>query len=101
MDRLVADGLLAREPHHAARVRAFDRDDLADLFAARAAVESAAVELLAGTGVVPDAAAAAHERLLALDADASYWAIDLAFHRALVQGAPSSRLPRLHDQLMG
>src|SRR5690606_24317789 len=85
IDRLVAEGILAREPHHAARVRRLDRDDLADLFAARAAVESAAVELLAGTSAVPDAASAAHERLSALDADASYWAIDIAFHRALVQ----------------
>jgi len=101
IDRLVADGLLAREPHHAARVRRLDRADLADLFAARAAVESAAVELLAGTRAIPDAASAAHEKLLALGADASYWAIDIAFHRALVQGSLSTRLPRLHDQLMG
>jgi DNA-binding GntR family transcriptional regulator len=101
IDRLVADGLLEREPHHAARVRRLGRDDLVDLFAARAAVESAAVELLAATAAVPDAASAAHERLSALDADASYWAIDIAFHRALVQGSPSTRLPRLHDQLMG
>jgi DNA-binding GntR family transcriptional regulator len=101
IDRLVADGLLEREPHHAARVRRLGRDDLVDLFAARAAVESAAVELLAGTAAVPDAASAAHERLSELGADASYWAIDIAFHRALVQGSPSTRLPRLHDQLMG
>lgn len=101
IDRLVADGILEREPHHAARVRRLGREDIGDLFAARAAVESAAVELLASTGVVPEAASAAHEQLLGLDADASYWAIDLAFHRALVHGAPSTRLPRLHDQLMG
>lgn len=101
IDRLVADGLLEREPHHAARVKVLGRDDIVDLFAARAAVEAAAVELLAGTARVPVAASAAHEQLLALDADASYWALDLAFHRALVQGAPSRRLPRLHDQLMG
>ncbi|QNO38024.1 GntR family transcriptional regulator [Protaetiibacter sp. SSC-01] len=101
IDRLVSDGILEREPHHAARVKRLGRDDIADLFAARAAVESAAVELLAGTARVPADASAAHERLLGLEADASYWAIDLAFHRALVQGAPSTRLPRLHDQLMG
>jgi DNA-binding GntR family transcriptional regulator len=101
IDRLVADGLLVREPHHAARVRRLERADLADLFAARAAVESAAVELLAGTAAIPDAASAAHERLRRLDADASYWAIDIAFHRALVHGSPSTRLPRLHDLLMG
>lgn len=101
IDRLVADSLLTREPHHAARVHHLDRADLADLYAARAAVESAAVELLAATGVVPDAARAAHDALLALPADASYSAPDIAFHRALVQGAPSTRLPRLHGLLMG
>ncbi|WP_227000807.1 GntR family transcriptional regulator [Protaetiibacter intestinalis] len=101
IDRLVADGLLEREPHHAARVRRLGRDDIADLFAARAAVEAAAVELLADTSAVPEPASAAHAQLERLDADASYWAVDIAFHRALVQGAPSTRLPRLHDQLMG
>jgi DNA-binding FadR family transcriptional regulator len=59
------------------------------------------VELLAGTSTVPDAASAAHAQLAALEADASYWAIDIAFHRALVDGSPSTRLPRLHAQLMG
>ncbi|QEO09417.1 FCD domain-containing protein [Protaetiibacter larvae] len=101
IDRLVADGLLTREPHHAARVTRLGRADLADLFAARAAVESAAVELLAATAAVPEAATAAHAELLALAPDASYSWVDIAFHRALVQGAPATRLPRLHDQLMG
>ena len=101
IDRLVADGLLGREPHHAARVPLLGRADIADLFVARAAVESAAVALLAGTRAVPDAASVAHEALLALGTDASYTAADIAFHRALVQGAPATRLPRLHDQLMG
>jgi len=101
IDRLVAEGLLVREPHHAARVPVLERADLADLFAARAAVESAAVELLAGAAAVPDAASAAHAQLVELASDASYWAIDIAFHRALVDGSPSTRLPRLHAQLMG
>lgn len=102
IDRLVADGLLGREPHHAARVPRLTGADVVDLFTARAAVESAALELLAGRGVVPEAASAAHRDLLAVvAADASYTAADVAFHRALVHGAPSSRLPRLHDQLMG
>lgn len=101
IDRLVASGLLAREPHHAARVPRFDRADIVDLFTARAAVESAAVELLAEAKAVPEDASAAHGDLLALAADASYTAPDVAFHRALVHGAPSPRLRRLHDQLMG
>ena len=101
IDRLVAEGLLVREPHHAARVRTLDRDDIADLFAARAAIEAAAVELLAASGGAPEIAREAHDALCALDADASYAPADIAFHRALVQGSPSTRLPKLHELLMG
>jgi len=101
IDRLVADGLLVREPHHAARVRRLDRADIADLFAARAAIEAAAVELLAASAEVPGIARDAHAALEALDAEASYAAADIAFHRSLVQGSPSTRLPKLHDLLMG
>jgi DNA-binding GntR family transcriptional regulator len=101
IDRLVADGLLTREPHHAARVRRLDRDDIDDLFVSRAAIEGAAVELLAAASTVPDEAAAAHRDLLEVPADGSYAARDLLFHRALVRGTSSTRLPRLHDLLMG
>ncbi len=101
IDRLVAEGLLVREPHHAARVRRLDRDDIADLFASRAAIEAAAVELLAASADVPAAARANHDALGALDPDASYAPADIAFHRSLVQGSPSTRLPKLHDLLMG
>jgi len=101
IDRLVADGLLAREPHHAARVRRLDRDDIEDLFISRAAIEAAAVELLAATATVPAAASAANQELLDLADDALYASSDLAFHRALVHGTSSVRLPRLHDLLMG
>jgi DNA-binding GntR family transcriptional regulator len=101
IDRLVGDGLLTREPHHAARVRRLDRDDIDDLFVSRAAIERAAAELLAATSTVPGAAAAAHRELLDQRDGASYAAMDLAFHRSLVRGTSSTRLPRLHDLLMG
>lgn len=101
IDRLVADGLLVREPHHAAKVRRLGRDDIEDLFISRAAIEAAAVELLATTSTVPVEASDANRELLALPADASYAARDLTFHRALVHGTTSTRLPRLHDLLMG
>ena len=98
IDRLVASGILTREPHHAARVRQLERADILDLFAARAAVEVTAVEQL---GAVPDAARAAHDHLLALAPGERYTGVDIAFHRALVHGSPSARLPKLHDLLMG
>lgn len=101
IDRLVADGLLVREPHAAARVRRLGSDDFSDLFFARAAVEAAAVELLAHSGSIPPAAEAAHARLRALDPGEPYASIDIDFHRALVGGAPTVRLPKLHHLLMG
>ncbi|MRK00867.1 FCD domain-containing protein [Aeromicrobium sp. S22] len=101
IDRLVADGLLTREPHHAARVRRLGRDDIDDLFTTRAAIEAAAVELLAATSTSPSEARDANRALADLPADESYAARDIAFHRALVRGTTSTRLPRLHDLLMG
>jgi DNA-binding GntR family transcriptional regulator len=101
IDRLVADGLLVRRPHHAARVRLLGRDDIDDLFVSRAAIEVAAVELLAAAGTVPAEATAANRELLEQPADAPYTALDLDFHRSLVRGTTSTRLPRLHDLLMG
>ncbi len=101
IDRLVSDGLLVREPHHAARVRRLGREDIEDLFVTRAAIEATAVELLAATSTVPCEAYEANRNLLDLPVNASYAAHDLAFHRALVHGTTSTRLPRLHDMLMG
>jgi DNA-binding GntR family transcriptional regulator len=101
IDRLVADGLLTREPHHAARVRRLGREDIDDLFVSRAAIEMAAVELLAATSTVPQEAMAAHRELLGQPDGALYAAADLTFHRSLVHGTTSTRLPRLHDLLMG
>ncbi|TXK19445.1 GntR family transcriptional regulator [Homoserinibacter sp. GY 40078] len=101
IDRLVAAGLLTREPHHAARVPRLGASDITDLFAARAALEAAAVELLAAEANIPPNAQRAHDALAALAPDAAYAPADIAFHRALVEGAPSTRLPRLHGLLMG
>lgn len=101
IDRLVTDGLLTREPHHAARVPVLDRKDLNDLFVTRAAIESAAVELLAAARTMPLDALEAHADLCGLSPHASYAAPDIALHSALVGGCGSIRLARLHQILMG
>lgn len=101
IDRLVTEGLLVREVHRAARVRRLDREDFNDLFISRAAIEAAAVEVLAGSATVPAGAFEAHAELCGLSAGDSYAASDIAFHQALVHGSGSTRLPRLHDLLMG
>jgi DNA-binding GntR family transcriptional regulator len=102
IDKLVAEGLLRREAHHAARVPALGRDDILDLYATRGVVEGAAMRWLAEDGAVPAEALAAHRAILAAARDGGAFAAhDIAFHRALVAGQRSVRLARTHDQLMG
>lgn len=98
IDKLVADGLLRREPHSAARVPELSREDIIDLFDNRAVIESAAMAALAETGTVPAEAVRAHRELTSGEEFARH---DIAFHRALVAGQPSPRLARMHSLLMG
>jgi DNA-binding GntR family transcriptional regulator len=96
IERLVAEGLLRRETHKAARVPELTAAEIADLYESRAVVESAAVAQLEG---IPAAALAAHRALI--DAGADFAHQDIAFHRALVAGQSSSRLARMHALIMG
>ena len=98
IDKLVADGLLRREAHRAARVPQLTRDDIIDLYDNRAVVESAAMASLAASATVPPAALQAHRALTATDDFAQH---DVAFHRALVAGQQSPRLAHMHELLMG
>jgi DNA-binding GntR family transcriptional regulator len=102
IERLVADGLLRREAHRAARVPELTRDDIVDLFATRRLIESAALGSLATAGTIPADALAAHRGLLEVArVDGAFAAADAAFHRALVAGQSSPRLARMHATLMG
>lgn len=102
LERLVADGLLRREAHRAARVPELSRDDIVDLFATRRLVESAATESLASRGEIPADALAAHRGLLEVArTGGAFAAADAEFHRALVAGQSSPRLARMHAALMG
>ena len=99
IDRLVADGLLRREPHQAARVPLLSSNDVNDLFTNRAIVEGAAIAALTEHGTIPAAALQAHHSLLS--GSDEFADDDIQFHRALVAGQPSSRLTRMHELLMG
>jgi DNA-binding GntR family transcriptional regulator len=96
IERLVSEGLLRREAHHAARVPELNREDIEDLYDSRAVVESAAVARLTG---IPADALVAHRALLEAGADFAHH--DIAFHRALVAGQSSVRLARMHALIMG
>jgi DNA-binding GntR family transcriptional regulator len=99
IERLVAEGLLHRESHAAARVPQLSRDDIHDVFVNRAMLEAAATSALATAGAVPPDAVAAQRDLLENRTD--FARFDIAFHRALVAGQPSARLAHLHGLLMG
>lgn len=102
IERLVAEGLLRRENHRAARVPELDRDDITDIFDNRAIIETEAAAALARLGSVPLLAVRAHDDLLHdVESNAPFAASDTAFHRFLVEGQPSPRLVRLHSLLMG
>lgn len=96
IERLVAEGLLRREAHQAARIPELTSADIDDLYNSRAIIESAAVARLDG---IPADALTAHRALLAAGADFAQQ--DIAFHRALVAGQSSERLARMHALIMG
>jgi DNA-binding GntR family transcriptional regulator len=96
IERLVAEGLLHRETHKAARVPELTADDIVDLYESRSIVESAAVARVEG---IPAAAIAAHRALL--EAGSDFARQDIAFHRALVAGQSNARLARMHAIIMG
>jgi DNA-binding GntR family transcriptional regulator len=99
IERLVADGLLRREPHQAARVPRLSSNDVNDLFTNRAIIEGAAIASLTHHGTIPAAALHAHRSLRSSSAEFAH--DDIQFHRTLVGGQPSSRLTRMHELLMG
>lgn len=106
IERLVGEGLLRRTAHRSARVPELSREDIADLYANRALLESEAVAALALSGILPPAAVEAQRALTdaALDLgpdSAPLSRADLRFHRALVEAQPSARLARLHSLLLG
>lgn len=104
IERLVLEGLLTRQAHRAARVTELSRQDITDVYAARALIEEAALRGLAETSVVPPAALSAQRDLVAAaDRDDRPTLVrdDIAFHRALVIGHGSARLGRMHDIIMG
>lgn len=96
VQRLVAEGLLEREPGQSARVRSFTAADVADLYRMRRLIECEAVRAV----VEQRLDTAGIERAMgAFRAVGDAWGdgpdADLAFHAAVVDAAGSPRLTRL------
>ncbi|PRX96616.1 GntR family transcriptional regulator [Allonocardiopsis opalescens] len=104
LERLTVLGLLRRSAHKTAVVPDFHAEEIRDLFFSRGTVESAAVTVLAGAGRVPAEAAEAQLLIEAAARDGNFEKqvdADIAFHTALVSGAGSDRLSRMHELIMG
>lgn len=105
LQRLVTEGLLRREPRRGVSVPAPSDDDIADLYLARQAIESAAVRAIIRAGVTDIAAdlrSTVDQMRSAVEADdwTTVADLDMAFHSLLVSAAGSPRLSRLYAGLL-
>ncbi len=101
--RLIQEGLLEAQPARGVCVPLLDSEDIADVYLARRALETAAAHILVETGS-PEALRDLRDALTRLrEAPASDWVelarCDLRWHGALVRGARSKRLERMFDTL--
>ena len=94
--RLIAEGLLERDPGHSARVRSFTAADVTDIYAVRRLVEFEAVRRI--TTQHRDVAAVA-DALRAFERAGDTWEAgpdaDALFHAAVVTASGSARLGRI------
>ena len=101
-DGLARRGLLVKSRNRGVFVRVLTGRDLAEVYELRAAIEVQAGRSLAARRSVPEAARQALEaevRLTRGSARRDLVEADLAFHRAIVEGAGNSRLAAVHRDL--
>ena len=106
MQRLIQDGLLENRPHRGVFVPELTDEDLADIYFAREAIETAALRRIMAAGE-----AASVSRRLTTEVDRMVDALrrddwdtvvehDLRFHTRLVDSANSRRLSRMYSVLI-
>jgi DNA-binding GntR family transcriptional regulator len=104
--RLVQEGLLRSEPHRGVFVPVLTNEDVADVYLAREALESAAVRHVIATSAPEtthaalDASVAQMERAAAVGDWEAVGRSDLEFHTALVALTGSARLRRMFSTLI-
>jgi DNA-binding GntR family transcriptional regulator len=104
--QLVHDGILRSEPHRGAFVPILTEEDIADIYYAREAIESAAVKMVIGNGQYAAVGAAlsklaqSMQRAFAGREWTRFLDLDMRFHLELVRGADSSRLTRMYSSLV-
>jgi DNA-binding GntR family transcriptional regulator len=104
--QLVHEGLLRSEPHRGAFVPKLTETDIADIYQARLAIETAALEAIVKGGQYSEIAntllkiAQSMERALSSREWTRLADLDLRFHTELVNGAASVRLSRMYSALV-
>jgi DNA-binding GntR family transcriptional regulator len=94
---LINEGLLHRTPNRGVQLAVLEADDIVDIFRLRSALEVEAVRLVIADGTPVPGAETAVEELNGLADGASWRSVvqaDMAFHRAVIEGARSERLAR-------
>lgn len=105
IERLVGNGLLIRGAYRSAQVPSPSAEMVADVYFARALIEPATAAFLAGnpSSSVTEAYDAV-QAMEVLDEDAPLGDVvrlDVAFHQSVVSAVKSSRLVRMHTDIMG
>jgi len=106
LQRLIQEGLVRAEPHRGVFVPVLTDADVRDIYLAREALESAAVQQIIATSRSEAAADALDERvaLMAKAEAADDWEAvgrhDLDFHTALVAATGSERLQRMFSTVI-
>lgn len=102
IEKLVAEGLLARGTHKTARVTELGPDSVRDIYRARAYLESEILRRLAAIGTVPAGAVQANLDIAAA-ADGSAMDVvepDMRFHTSLVDAVGNERISRMYRSLV-
>lgn len=102
IEKLVAEGLLARGAHKTARVTELGPDSVRDIYRARAYLESEILRRLAAIGTIPAGAVQANLDIAAA-ADGSAMDVvepDMRFHTSLVDAVGNERISKMYRSLV-
>lgn len=106
LQTLVQDGLLKREPHRGVFVPVISDEDVADIYRAREAIETAAMKHIISVDAGTVMRTKLDEIVTEMEdaANADDWAevadLDMRFHSEVVRGAESPRLSRMYATLI-
>jgi DNA-binding GntR family transcriptional regulator len=106
LQRLIQEGLLSGEPHRRVAVPVLTKEDVADIYLARTALESAAVQSIIASAKTEEAFRQLDRNVRLMDAAeaAGDWEVvkknDLEFHTILVAASGSQRLQRMFSTVI-